>query len=219
MLGWGFLATVALVVVTGGKSYYAVGYYPLLMAAGAIVLDGWLDRGHARLRQTTFGVVAIVSGALVAVLVLPVLPPATLARTAIPEIYKESAEQIGWPELVAAVERVASEMPAVERAHAVIVTTNYGEAGALELLGPADLPAVYSGHNSYWDWGPPPDDRTAAILVGFTHPPAVLEGCRIAATVDNGIGLANQEQGAPVTVCSGMTATWSAVWPEFRHLD
>ena len=88
---------------------------------------------------------------------LPVLPAATLATSTIPDLYAESGEQIGWPELVGTVEGVVDGLTPDQRAHAVVVTSNYGEHGALTLLG-TDLPPVYSGHNSLWDYGPPPDD-------------------------------------------------------------
>jgi hypothetical protein len=59
----------------------------------------------------------------------------------------------GWQELVDTVERVAASLPHGERQHAVVLATNYGEAGALDVLGPArGLPPVVSGHNSYWFW-------------------------------------------------------------------
>lgn len=219
-LGWAFLAVLAIVVVSGGKSYYAVGFYPALMAAGAIVLDGWLGRGRRRLRATAFGAAAALSGLVAGVLVLPLVPVSSLGSSPIPGIYKESAEQVGWPELVATVARVAGELPAGDRARAVILTANYGEAGALELLGAGDsLPPVYSGHNAYWGWGPPPADRTVTILVGLEPPPPMFEGCRLAATIDNGLGVANQEQGAPVEVCSGMSEPWAVAWPGLRHYD
>ena len=42
----------------------------------------------------------------------------------------------------------------------VILTCNYGEAGAIHLYGPAyDLPAAYTGHNNFYCWGRPPAGR------------------------------------------------------------
>ena len=105
----------------------------------------------------------------------------------------------------------------------MILTDNYGEAGALELLG-AGLPPVYSGHNAYARWGPPPDDRTAAIVV--THATNAdfgtywgLGSCQRVETVDNNLGLSNQEQGVGIWVCPDVTTPWSEAWPGIRHLD
>ncbi len=218
-VGYAFVVTLVLVFGTGGKSYYAVGYFPVLIAAGAIVLDGWLSRGRVRLRAGVFGVAAVGSGALVAVLVLPILPPATLATTPIPVIYKESAEQVGWPELVSAVEGAVARLPAADRSRAVIVTANYGEAGALDLLG-SGLPPVYSGHTGFWYWGPPPADRTVVVLVGHWDPgyrTSLFGPCTDAGVVNNGVGLDNQEQGAGVFICRSLPMAWPALWPELRN--
>jgi hypothetical protein len=219
LLGTTFLAVLAAIVVTGGKSYYVASAWPPLMAAGGIVVDRWL--GRSRVKAVVFGAVTVVSFVLVALLVLPVLPAATLATTAIPDIYPENAEQVGWPELVRTVDGVVDGPTPDERSRAVILTSNYGEAGALELLG-SGLPPVYSGHNSLWDYGPPPDDRTVVILVGIWSPEytyGALADCRTVATITNDVGMPNQENGHFVYVCPSMTRTWSDAWPEFRHLD
>ncbi len=219
LLGTVFLVILALVLVTGGKSYYVVGAVPPLMAAGAIAVDSWLGRSAPR--ALVFGGLAIASAALIAVLTLPVLPAATLADTPIPDLYAENAEEVGWPELVATVEAVVADLPQDQRARAAILTANYGEAGALELLG-TDLPPVYSGHNSYWSWGPPPDALDVGVLVGWWSPEyrdALFGSCRQAATIGNAVNMPNQENGAGVFVCTGPRGPWSATWPKARHLD
>jgi hypothetical protein len=153
----------------------------------------------------TFAAAALVSLAFVASLTLPVLPAETLARTPLPDIYGESAEQIGWPELVAAVEGVVADLPLDERADAIILTGNYGEAGALTLLG-KDLPPVYSGHNAFGSWGPPPEDRDITILVGnwnMSRLNGTLGTCRAAGFIDNSVGIENEERGQAISVCRG----------------
>lgn len=42
---------------------------------------------------------------------------------------------------------------------------------------------------------------------------------RMESRVDNGYGVQNQEQGAPITVCRQLPPSWSEVWPLYRHLD
>jgi 4-amino-4-deoxy-L-arabinose transferase-like glycosyltransferase len=216
-------AAIALVVVfiTGGKPYYAVGTAPVFFAAGGMALDRWLARGHLRVKATTFAAAAALSGALVAFLALPILPLADYARTSLPTTVTDTAEQIGWPQLVAQVERVADALPADQRARAVILTGNYGEAGALELLG-TGLPPVYSGHNAFWNWGPPPADLSVVIHVGdWTEGDwsPYFTGCQTVTHIDNGLGIPNQEQGQAISVCTGLRQPWTAIWPHLRHLD
>ena len=107
-LGIGFVVVLLLVFISGGKSYYAAATLGPLIAAGSITTVAWVERGHGRLRGSVLAVAAICSGVLVAVLTLPVLPPPVLAGSPIAEIYPESAEQVGWPELVEVVEDAAS---------------------------------------------------------------------------------------------------------------
>jgi hypothetical protein len=122
----------------------------------------------------------------------------------------------GWPELAETVAAVYRQQPR----SAVILTRNYGEAGAIDRYGPAlGLPPAYSGHNAFGDWGPPPDSDTPAIAVGL--PPedlAELGGCTLAAAIDNNAGIDNDERGASVRVCAGPPRGWSQAWPELRHL-
>ncbi len=218
---FGFAVVVILVLLSGGKSYYATGMFGPLMAAGAIAVAAWIARGHGRTRGAVVAGAAMLSGVLVAVLTLPVLPPPTLAQTPISEIYPESAEQVGWPELVDTVRSAADTLSPEERAEAIVLTANYGEASAIELLG-EDLPAVYSGHNAYGFWGPPPEEARTTILVGHWNPESIRSAvgqCELAGRVDNGIDLDNQEQGAGVWVCRDRPGTWEQSWPGLRHLD
>jgi hypothetical protein len=90
----------------------------------------------------------------------------------------------------------------------VILTNDYSEASPLELLG-TGLPPVYSGHNAFWDWGPPPADRSVVVHVGDWRPAdwsQFFVGCRDVAHIDNGLGIANGEQGKAVSVCTGLRA-------------
>lgn len=219
VLGTAFLAILAVMLVTGGKSYYVFGSVPPLMAAGAISVDGWIRGSKAR--AMAFGAVAAASAVIVAVLTLPVLPAATVAATPIPELYGENAETVGWPEFISTVERVVASLDPAERERAAIITANYGEQGALELLG-TDLPPVVSGHNSTWSFGPPEDARDVAVVVGWWDPQHLarwFSGCTVAAKLGNDAAMKNQEQGGSVYVCRSMPRPWSAIWPEVHHFD
>jgi hypothetical protein len=210
-----------LVLVSGGKAYYAIGTISMFMAAGAILLDRWLARGHTRVKGVTFATAAVLSGALIAYLTLPILPLATYAKTTLPATVPDVANTVGWPQYVATVEGVVAALPADERAHAVILTNDYSEASPLILLG-TGLPPVYSGHNSYWSWGPPPPDLTVVVHVGDWRPAdpnQFFVGCHDVAHIDNGLGIPNGEQGTAVTVCTGLRAPWTTLWPGLRTIS
>lgn len=154
------------------------------------------------------------------VITLPVLP--ARLTPAVSWIYREQGEQIGWPELAAAAAAGWRTVPPELRDRAVVFAVNYGEAGALAHYGPPlGLPAPYSGHMSLADWGPPPDGLDGPVLLvhpeGFPDVERYFADCRQVARVDNGHGVRNEEQHAPVLVCPGPHRPWSALWPELRR--
>ena len=158
--------------------------------------------------------------------VLPVFPPAVLART----VYKSNPtplETIGWPELVRTVDAVWTSLPPSQRASAVIFTADYGEAGAINELGRGTgLPAAVSGQNSEWWWGPGNPHATTIVAVA----PGPVDGTgygaylgqfftsvRVAATLSNPYGLHNQEWGGHVYICTGRRQPWAYIWPHLRE--
>ena len=103
-----------------------------------------------------------------------------------------------------------------------MITANYGEAGALERYGAQyGLPAVYSGHNQLWFYGPPPEAATVAVTVGLPlrYLRTRFASCVEAGQLDNGVDVANEEQGATVAVCRDPAGGWAAAWPAFQHYD
>ena len=216
-VAYALLAVVFL--ISGGKPYYLAGLYPVLLAAGAPLVVGWLRR-RADARGWVVGGLGL-SLLFNAVLMLPVLPVRALAGTPIVDINYDAGETVGWPAFVATVADVYAGLPPAERSRAVVVTQNYGEAGAVDRYGPdLGLPQAYSGHNAYFDWGPPADTGGPVVLVGFDEAflrTAFGEVTR-AATVDNGLGVENEEQGTPVWIGRDLRGSWTDIWPTFRRL-
>lgn len=216
--GLAYPVVAVLDVALGGKPYYAVPLLVPALAAGAEPVLAWL-RGR-RLRIAAAGTAAAAGLAVSVVVALPVLPAGVLARSPVPMVNAEQAEQVGWPEFAAAVATAFDRIPPGDRARAVIFTANYGEAAALERYGPAlGLPGAWSGHMSFGDWGPP--ERTGPVLLVHRARDAALEtrfaGCRAVGTVVTPDGLDNQEQGARLVLCDGVVGGWAAAWPGLRH--
>jgi hypothetical protein len=201
-------------LLSGGKAYYMAGLYPILLAAGTPVVFSWVAR-HGR-RPLLRGAL-LVSGIAAVYLFLPLTPPQQLNGSPVQAVNYDAGEQIGWPELADTVQTAYDDLSPDERARTVVLTTNYGEAGAIGKYAP-DVP-VYSGHNSMADLGPPPASPDNLITVGFSQ--SELGWCsrvEAVAEIDNDDGVDNDEQGAPVMLCRGVTEPWQTLWPDLRVL-
>ncbi|MGB9112294.1 MAG: glycosyltransferase family 39 protein [Acidimicrobiales bacterium] len=211
-------------VTTGSKIYYLAGAYVPLLAAGAIAIDHWLE-SRTHVRELAAGLVVSVVAALP--IVLPVLPAADSGWTY--GINQVGGESVGWPELVHTVDIVWHSLPSPVRRHALIVTNNYGEAGALNELGRGTgLPVALSDQNSEWWWGvgsPSPTEVVAVApgprnVTGYgTYLRKFFTKVRIVATLRNAAGLHNQEWGGHVYLCSGLRLRWTTTWRLLRHYD
>jgi hypothetical protein len=217
-----YLVLAATFLVTGGKAYYMAGAYPVLLGAGAVATDGWLARGCGRLSGWLVGAAIGLSAASAAAIGLAVLPVSVLPGSVIMAVNPDAGEMVGWPSEVDAIARVWNGLPAADRQHAVIFASNYGEAGAVARYGPdRGLPAPYSGHNALADFAVPPGLAAPVVLVGYDNAERrdrFFAGCRLAARVDNGLGLDNEEQGHPIWVCRQVRRPWAQMWPDLRHL-
>ncbi|WP_410623499.1 glycosyltransferase family 39 protein [Amycolatopsis sp. cmx-8-4] len=208
------ITAVVFIAVTSGKSYYAAPMLPGLFAAGAVAVETANTRDGRRswpLAIAATAVFAIVIG-------LPVFPPKITNRIGLSSTVMET---YGWPEYMRQIVAVADRYPA----DTVIFTSNYGEAGALSTLGPAEglRNPVASGHNAYGFWGPPPGSDATVVCVGeFT--PAYLhrfwaQVTEIAPlTLPDGLSNEEVEKGAASYLCRQPRGTWTQLWPELAHL-
>lgn len=150
-LAWAYALLLVGFLAVGGKGYYLGGLYPALLAAGSVVVTRFWA-GRPRLLAAV--PLALVLGILPALpSALPLLPPDRFAGSIWHTLGEDQAETIGWPALIDTVASAAASVPADRRETAIVMTANYGEAGAVEWYGAGrDLPAVYSGHNGYGLW-------------------------------------------------------------------
>ena len=207
-------------VVGNGKAYYLASLYPVLLGIGALPTADWTARARSHVRWLAAAVV--VSAAVSALIALPLLPARSLQGSAVMAINPDQGETVGWPRFVATVAGAWNAIPARERARTAIFTSNYGEAGAVDVLGRSHgLPLAYSGHNGFSEWGRPPARDDHALLIGYddgADAAPEFGGCRRVATIDDGVGLDNDEQGLPLLLCRPMSS-WAALWPRLAHYN
>lgn len=225
LLGWLYLVPFGLLLAAQGRSYYLAPAYPMLLAAGAVTIERWLPSLRpvwARLVRGGTVVVLILSGLLGVALFTPVAPVGSGLWHASAGLHDNFVEQIGWPELVEQTAAIYATIPPDERQATAILTGNYGEAGAVNLYGPAlGLPPAISGVNSYSARGyGEPAPRTTVVL-GFRRDAAerLFETCALAGRVTNRFGVRNEESRdhPEIFVCRGPRRPWSELWVELRR--
>lgn len=222
LLSWIYVITLALFLLFGGRSYYLAPAYPMLLAAGATTWATWLQGINQQraqwLRRTTYAL--LILGAL---LMVPVMLPVAPINSALWELSSELqdnfVEQIGWPELTANVADIYQQLPTAEREQTAILTGNYGEAGALNLYGPAHgLPRSISGMNSYWlrGYGSP---ASTVIVLGFTAAQIgqFFAECTAVGRVTNPYDVENEEYNGEIFLCRQPRYDWSTLWPMLRN--
>src|SRR5439155_12900162 len=79
-LGWAWVFTAALVVILNPRVYYLYPAFPVLFAAGTVVWEVWLKRPQTFWRKLAWPALLASTGAVLAPLAIPVLPPETYIR-------------------------------------------------------------------------------------------------------------------------------------------
>ena len=136
---------VALTLVAGSQVHYPYGLVSVIFAVGCVPAAEFARRGPAQLRLVAAAtVVHVVLGVVVS---LPVLPERVLAATFVPTLSTGLAEQIGWEDYVRQIDAVTAAAQATDPG-VVVLTSNYGEAGALARYTDHPDVLVVSGHNA-----------------------------------------------------------------------
>jgi hypothetical protein len=176
----------------------------------------------------------VANGVVRAPLSVPVLPvetyvryaewlgaaPSTEERKELGSLPQHYADMHGWDELVDSVAAAWSHVPRPERGTTRVLAQNYGEAAAVDLLGPSrGLPPAVSGHNNYWLW--PPDTTVRHLLVIDGDLDDAREHCASAAVVGRTAcgRCMPYEDDNPIVLCRGLRRDLAELWPTLKHFD
>jgi hypothetical protein len=163
-----YLLALATFIVLKGKNYYLAPIYPILIAAGAVTIEQYTE---FRLRwiRPAYVVLIMLCSLLVLPFALPILSPehyiALQQKTGIQPPRTENshtavlpqhfADRFGWDELAQNMSTAFHSLSPEEQKHVGIFLQNYGDAGAIDVLGRKfGLPPALSGHQNYFLWGP-----------------------------------------------------------------
>ena len=223
-LGWMFIVTFLLFLLNRGRAYYVGPAYVMLLAAGCVGFENWLETRVEKTRQLGFGLLwsAQVIGSLIAIILMkPIAPINSPLWEITSSINEDVVEMVGWQDLTAQVAEIYQSIPEGERARTAILTGNYGEAGALDLYGVEyGLPRAISGSNSLWYRGYGEPDPEAVIVVGFESSQAAnfFKSCEFHGRVKNRYGVKNEETTyhTALFVCREPRQTWSDMWQDMK---
>lgn len=219
MIAFMYLVPLALFFVGKGRHYYMAPAYPMLLAMGAVLAERWLNslpRWGRRTIEATYLAAFAFFAAFACALLLPLASTGPLKTYALKHSY-DLREEIGWNDLVRTVAQIRDSLPPDQQAHLGITTGNYGEYGAIDVLGRAyGLPEPIGTTNSEWLRGYPTPPPTTLIVIGLTREQAasIFSGCRWAGHNGNSEGVQNEEsQYHPdIFLCGPPRLPWPELW-------
>jgi Dolichyl-phosphate-mannose-protein mannosyltransferase len=232
-LGIAFVVVLFEMFLFDGRIYYPAPAYAMLFAGGGVALERWLDRWTTARRfvKPAYAAALALSGAVMAPLFVPLLPPETMIRysrtigMSQPKVENHElgplpqlmADRFGWPEMAEVVARAYRSLPPEEQKKAAIFGQNYGQAGAIDHYGPAlGLPKAISGHLSYFLWGPRGYTGDVMIVMDDHRErlQELFQSVQYAGRVEHPYSMPYEH--FDVWICRGARQPLAKVWPELK---
>jgi len=234
VLGWSYVVTYGVFFFLHGKNYYLAPIYPMLFAAGAVIIESALAKPRWAWFKPTIAAVIAVNGIYLIPVAVPVLSPSAFlsytkflpfklpvmehshARAALPQWY---ADQFGWNEIVAETVVAWNQLRPEERPDCGIFAQDYGQAGAIDFLGRRyGLPQSLSGHQTWFLWGPRGYSGNCLIILDDSREnmERLFERVDYVGTsADNPYALEKQ---IDVYICRGSKfGTLAQLWPRIKR--
>ena len=230
VVGWACVFAFLILLILHGKSYYLGPVYPTLFAAGAVALETIRGVKLRRSLQWISVALIIVYGAVTLPIGVPILPPERMTAYSLAigatsalrnnqgeldRLPQDYADMLGWPEQVAAVAKVYNSLSPADKARAVIIADNYGEAGAIDYYGPRyGLPSVVSATGTYWFFGSGPKPGDVAVTVGVDGPTLkqFFAESQLVTIVGDPWSVM-EERAVPISIARRPFKTLQQVWP------
>jgi 4-amino-4-deoxy-L-arabinose transferase-like glycosyltransferase len=225
LIGWVFLVTFLVFYVAKGRDYYMAPAYPMLLAAGSVAAERWiasLRPGWAVATRSLVWSAIGVGGVLAVVLILPISPVNSPWWKSVNSWNDSFREEIGWEDLTRTVAAIRDKLPAEDRQRLGILVGNYGEAGAINLYGPAyGLPQAISGIDSYWEhgYGDPPPETLIVVGISRAFLERHFESCELVGHNTNSYGVLNEEtkDHPDIFLVRRLRQPWPEFWKKFQY--
>nr|WP_294938718.1 glycosyltransferase family 39 protein [uncultured Flavobacterium sp.] len=206
------------------KAYYFFAIYPVLFALGAVKTEKLVQKRP--IWNYVVAVILFVPTIYFIPMATPVLPIEEFVsyNKLTPEkdgriiLTGDYADMFGWDEQVKLVDSLYQSLPENERKKCVILAENYGEAGAVKILGDKyNLPDPVSRHGSFWTWGPGEKDGEVFISVGNEEEVVnkLFEENKLIKMVTHKYAI-DEENNIPVYLCRKPKKNLHQLWPELE---
>jgi hypothetical protein len=229
--GYTYVILSLLYLALQAKVYYLAPIYPVLIAAGSVVVERFVQ--PRRRLAVVYATLLLVAGLAIAPEAFPLLPLQTfiayqhtfdlrgIKMEKHPEglVPEQFADELGWNALIETMAAAYHNLPPQQRAQAVFLTYNYGQASALDFFGPKlGLPVALSGHNNYFLYGTRGASGNAVLAVGLD--PRLLrtqwKSVVRVATYHNDYVLPD-ENDLPVYLCTQPLRDFATWWPHVKR--
>jgi hypothetical protein len=209
-----------LVYLFVGKEYYPAPTIPIVMAAGLIALSH-VKRPRLRVVLTYAVIVAsLIDAVAIAKIAIPTTPADRMRATGLDSLDSDYASTVGWVSITQQMTRIYGALPASERDTTVIVSSDYGVTGALQIYGSPALPASYSPQLSDYYYLPAHVAATDVLMVGYA-PSDVSFMCSsstVLAHLTIPFHVVNLESDASVMLCT-LNAPLPSVWGRLKEFS
>lgn len=206
------------------KPYYVFALYPVLFGAGSVKVAHWLKDKKA-IWSYAIAAVLLISSMPYIPHVTPVLPIENYVeyldleeQNGRVELTGDYADMFGWEEQVQIVDSLYQSLSEEERMTCVLWAENYGEAGALKVLGKKyGLPNPISRHGSFWKWGYGKEDATVWISLGNETPSVehVFAQAELVKMIYHKYAI-GEENGIPLYICRKPKLKISQWWKDYE---
>jgi len=230
-IGHALLVILLLYLLLHGKSYYSAGIYPLLICSGAVFIERSLSRGFWRAAIVAF---LLLFAWMMLPMGIPCKSPEQLVsyfdkvarithddairryeNNEYRQLPQDYADMLGWEELTVLTN---SAWQTVEhKDQCIIFGDNYGEAGAITILGKKyNLPEAISFNDNFRYWVPRTFDKEIIELIYINHELGkdvrlLFQDIVEVGHISNPLA---REYGTRVYLCKNPTQSFNKFWKE-----
>jgi hypothetical protein len=235
-LAYLYLSALLVLLIFSGKSYYLAPAYPMLLAAGGVVIEKYIAQYKRFWIQKVILTVVIIGN----VSILPVgmqifsvegmigyfefsakyMGAGEALRWETGELHElpqDFADMIGWRAMAEQIDVLHKKYSGESDVNYAIYGANYGITAALDYhKDDSDLPQVISHHGSFWIWGTG-DYAGGPIVIAGLDSTMVASMYHLVRHAGNFIYPHARESGMPIVIASDPKESINQMWEELKR--